>query len=305
MANDDLGEFKVVAARFARELQRAGLNPMPGPVHGLGRAGCYGMEIAAWSPSRPVISMWYDYLFGGADEGVGNRFFWFGFEGPARAIARFWKDICSNPQHPKPSAYEQSCQPTLGSLRNHQGFAYEKYSSGYPHFLGIYDLTGATPDVTLAAEFVLRLIDLADQASIAGTEYETTAMGRLGQLQFRRALEDYWESKCAVLEINIPELLRASHIEPWKTSNQKDRIDPDNGLLLSAHLDALFDKHLISFSDDGDLLRTKAVTPEHLRRLNILVGRLSKTPSQKQRHHLKNHRALAKEKWGALIPADR
>ena len=77
---------------------------------------------------------------------------------------------------------------------------------------------------------------------------------RLGQGQFRDALMDKWNRRCAVTKLSCPELLRASHVKPWSLSTENERLDPDNGLLLAAHLDALFDKGLISFDDQGGML---------------------------------------------------
>jgi predicted restriction endonuclease len=45
-----------------------------------------------------------------------------------------------------------------------------------------------------------------------------------------------------------------SHIVPWRESTDAERLDVENGILLSPLLDALFDKHLISFNDDGLIL---------------------------------------------------
>jgi putative restriction endonuclease len=56
------------------------------------------------------------------------------------------------------------------------------------------------------------------------------------------------------LEVSQPELLRASHIKPWTSSNNIERFDPANGLLLSAMYDAAFDALLLSFADDGRLM---------------------------------------------------
>ena len=64
-------------------------------------------------------------------------------------------------------------------------------------------------------------------------------------------------------------LLRASHIKPWRNSDNHDRLYPYNGLLLAAHLDAAFDAGLISFSDEGRLL----VHSSRLSAAEALAGR--------------------------------
>lgn len=77
---------------------------------------------------------------------------------------------------------------------------------------------------------------------------------RLGQGRYRRELEEHWGAACAVTGVIQREALRASHIVPWKGSDNTTRLDPHNGLLLVATLDCLFDKWLISFAPDGKLL---------------------------------------------------
>ncbi|MTH94581.1 HNH endonuclease signature motif containing protein, partial [Roseibium sp. RKSG952] len=51
-----------------------------------------------------------------------------------------------------------------------------------------------------------------------------------------------------------PNYLVASHIKGWRHSNNMERLDPNNGLLLAPHIDKLFDKGQISFSDEGNIL---------------------------------------------------
>lgn len=76
----------------------------------------------------------------------------------------------------------------------------------------------------------------------------------MGQDLFREALLEYWEGRCAVTGLDVPELLRASHAKPWKDATDAERLDVHNGLLLAVHLDALFDRGLLSFENDGTAL---------------------------------------------------
>ena len=78
---------------------------------------------------------------------------------------------------------------------------------------------------------------------------------RLGQAIYRRALEQLWNGRCAVTGIGLRELLRASHAKPWaECETGAERLCPYNGFLLAVNLDALFDKFLISFEDDGKII---------------------------------------------------
>jgi putative restriction endonuclease len=65
---------------------------------------------------------------------------------------------------------------------------------------------------------------------------------------------DYWGGRYPMTGITEPRLLRASHMVPWANCADEHRLDVHNGLLLSALWDAAFDKGLISFSDDGEVL---------------------------------------------------
>ena len=100
------------------------------------------------------------------------------------------------------------------------------------------------------------LSDLAD-FEVAGdssrdTERRIVAESRLGQGTFRRHLIQFW-SACAVTGCKEESLLKASHIKPWRDSNNVERLDPYNGLLLLPNLDSAFDRGLITFSDDGSI----------------------------------------------------
>lgn len=81
-------------------------------------------------------------------------------------------------------------------------------------------------------------------------------------VRFKRALNKLWDNRCSVHNDAANELLVASHIQPWSESDDSEREDPLNGLLLSSPLDKLFDRHLISFDDDGKILLSRALTME-------------------------------------------
>ena len=57
-----------------------------------------------------------------------------------------------------------------------------------------------------------------------------------------------WEGRCALTGVSIGAVLRASHMKPWVEATDEERLDPENGLLLAANADALFDRYLISFT---------------------------------------------------------
>ena len=108
---------------------------------------------------------------------------------------------------------------------------------------------------------------------IAGTEVERLVRQRVGQNKFRDALLEYWGGACAVTGVNIPGVLRASHAKPWaECASDAERLDVFNGFLLSANLDALFDRFLISFDDHGVLMTAPALAGLDLLPLGIVPG---------------------------------
>lgn len=92
------------------------------------------------------------------------------------------------------------------------------------------------------------------------TEAERLVVQRVGQDIFRQGLMEYWEGRCAITGLAIPELLRASHIKPWADcATDAERLDVYNGLLLAPHLDALFDQGFITVADDGKVVISTAL----------------------------------------------
>jgi putative restriction endonuclease len=70
----------------------------------------------------------------------------------------------------------------------------------------------------------------------------------------------YNAKKCRLTGVSEIKLLIASHIKPWgKCQTSFERLDGNNGLLLSPHVDRLFDRGYISFSEDGSLLVSKQI----------------------------------------------
>jgi hypothetical protein len=105
------------------------------------------------------------------------------------------------------------------------------------------------------------------------TEAERWVVQRIGQDTFRDALMLYWSGCCPLTGITDPALLRASHIIPWKDcASDAERLDANNGLLLSSLWDAAFDVGLVSFEDDGQPICSPWLTVEARRSLEISVA---------------------------------
>lgn len=100
------------------------------------------------------------------------------------------------------------------------------------------------------------------------TERAQLVMSRIGQGRFREGLIQAWGG-CAVTGTTQIDVLKASHIKPWRHSSNEERLSPSNGLLLSPTLDTLFDAGYVSFREDGRIMTSIAITSDNYGRLAI------------------------------------
>ena len=126
------------------------------------------------------------------------------------------------------------------------------------------DDDGAVRTVDDAIEKVIQ-----NDTSIDATERTAVIAARRGQGKFRANLEQI-ESRCRVSGITEQRLLRASHIKPWRScTNNHERLDGYNGLLLAPHIDHLIDRGYISFEDDGAILISLRIPSSQFKLLGI------------------------------------
>ncbi|MDO8777971.1 MAG: HNH endonuclease signature motif containing protein [Burkholderiaceae bacterium] len=114
--------------------------------------------------------------------------------------------------------------------------------------------------------------DLAEDsecAQLPETVRIVLANARVGQGGYRTRMLKLWGAQCAVTECAIEKVLVASHAKSWVESTNLQRLDEYNGLLLSASLDKLFDGGLVAFSDDGQLLVSKALSDADLESVGL------------------------------------
>jgi hypothetical protein len=157
-------------------------------------------------------------------------------------------------------------------------YAFPNLGELYAAMPRVYQLSASLPDAPFR-EFQSQTQNLPKT-----TEAERLVVQRIGQDIFRAGLMDYWQGRCPLTGIADPDLLRASHIVPWKDcQSDSDRLDVHNGLLLSALWDAAFDRGLVTFDDGGhpqfsnalsDIARSElrwqapiALTEKHKKRL--------------------------------------
>ena len=106
---------------------------------------------------------------------------------------------------------------------------------------------------------------------------------------FRDEVVDVCKGRCVVTGIDNVGLLIASHIKPWKVSDDVERLDGHNGLLLSPHIDKLFDSGYITFSSDGDVIRSKYLPSKVLEVWNIEQNK-KYLLTDSQNEYMKYHR---------------
>jgi putative restriction endonuclease len=129
------------------------------------------------------------------------------------------------------------------------------------------------------------------RTDIGVTQKEQLVQSRRGQGVFRANVR-LNENRCRVTGVDNHYFLIASHIKPWSESTDQEKLDGNNGLLLSPHVDRLFDKGWISFSDNGDLLVSAKLDRDILKGWAIApglnVGRFSPDQCYYLEYHRKN-----------------
>jgi len=147
----------------------------------------------------------------------------------------------------------------------------EKDSTGnkmYSNALRHFRLYLASNSLTRRAE-ERELRQIENDRLLTATERETIIKSRIGQGRYRESLLEKYGNRCIITHINIPEILVASHIKPWCVSNNRERVSENNGLLLSATYDRLFDQGLISFENNGTIMISGRLSNENARRLEL------------------------------------
>lgn len=123
-----------------------------------------------------------------------------------------------------------------------------------------------TPEIVLWEEHLRQTIQ--NDIQLNETEKQALVLARRGQGMFRDRVQGI-ESRCRITGVERPEHLRASHIKPWRDASNEERLDGQNGLLLTPSIDHLFDRGFISFSTGGKLLISPVAHDESLRRMGV------------------------------------
>lgn len=133
--------------------------------------------------------------------------------------------------------------------------------------------------------------EIAQAPYLNPTEREAIIQARVGQGLFRQNLARI-ETQCRLTGVTEPSHLRASHTKPWRTSNDEERLNGENGFLLTPSIDHLFDRGFISFEGSGELLISPVANLMSLDRMGVPCNRVSNVGpfSEGQKHFLAYHR---------------
>jgi putative restriction endonuclease len=128
------------------------------------------------------------------------------------------------------------------------------------------DLLAPRAEQTLWEEHLRQAIERDD--SLRPTDKEALVLARRGQGLFRQRVQAV-EKSCRITRVDRAEHLRASHCNPWRNASNAERLDGENGLLLTPSIDHLFDRGFISFRDDGRLLVSPVAHAPSLARMGV------------------------------------
>lgn len=113
---------------------------------------------------------------------------------------------------------------------------------------------------------------LVDDPSIDGTERTAIITARKGQGLFKERMSQI-ESRCRITGVTNPAHLVASHSKPWRDSNNQERLNGENGLLLTPSIDHLFGRGFIGFEDNGTLIISPVAHRPSLERMGVDTNR--------------------------------
>lgn len=150
-------------------------------------------------------------------------------------------------------------------------------------------------DTAPAPELLEDLENIQHDPNVPETQRLQLTRARVGQGLYRKRVM-LLESACRVTGVEDRRLLIASHIKPWRTSNNVERLNGHNGILLSPHLDALFDDHLMTFEDNGRMHFHQSLSPEVLERWGVDPHKKLERFRAEQSEFLEHHRAAFGEK---------
>jgi putative restriction endonuclease len=113
--------------------------------------------------------------------------------------------------------------------------------------------------------------DIVSDTSVRDTEKLSIVKARVGQGVFKERVS-LIEKRCRITGVDNPVHLIASHCKPWRDSNNQERLDGENGLLLTPSIDHLFDRGFIGFENNGRLIISPVAHRPSLRLMGIDIA---------------------------------
>jgi putative restriction endonuclease len=128
-------------------------------------------------------------------------------------------------------------------------------------------------------------------ASVPETDREAIIRARRGQGLFNQRVMRI-EIRCRITGVDSPSHLLASHCKPWRDSTNEERLNGENGLLLTPSIDHLFDRGFIGFEDSGNLIISPVAHRPSLQKMGVETERATNVGAftEGQRQFLEFHR---------------
>lgn len=141
---------------------------------------------------------------------------------------------------------DRFCSAAMKHLQRYQAFGPQEIEAN-----AIADKLSSGKDVSSA---LIQLFDIRRE----GRDQVSQTKVRIGQAYYRKMIVSLYGGKCCITGLDVPQLLRASHIIRW-ADDKDNRMNPENGLCLSGTYDLAFDQHLISFDEDYRMIVGKEI----------------------------------------------
>lgn len=205
------------------------------------------------------------------------------------------KSIFDNGQ-PNQSSYplKSFCSAALKSLKQYAQYEQEVMEADRI-------VAQETNPKTISAKLITHF-DLTKE----GEDVASESKRRKGQDYFRRMILTNYGGRCALTGMDIPQLLLANHIIPWaEKAHKQDRLNPCNGICLSALYDKAFDQGLITISPDdysvvlSSVLRENETKEYFDKHFGIIIGKKLMMPT----HYLPNRDFLAYHREKVFVGA--
>jgi hypothetical protein len=111
---------------------------------------------------------------------------------------------------------------------------------------------------------------VADDVTLPETDRLAIIRARRGQGLFKERVSRI-ESRCRITGVDNPVHLVASHCKPWRDATNEERLDGENGLLLTPSIDHLFDRGFIGFEENGQLIISPVAHHPSLLRMGVVT----------------------------------